>query len=112
MARVLAFVVGLRGDLSGKRFPVGDAPVTFGRGDDNDIVIHDPAVSRLHAELRHEADGFVISDRGSSNGTKVNGVVITTQRLQPGDEITIATHPFGFEGLDAGAATVVVSSLR
>ncbi len=112
MARVLAFVVGLRGDLSGKRFPVGDAPVTFGRGDDNDIVIHDPAVSRLHAELRHEADGFVISDRGSSNGTRVNGVVITTQRLQPGDEITIASHPFSFEGLDAGAATVVVSSLR
>jgi hypothetical protein len=112
MARVLAFVVGLRGDLSGKRFPVGDAPVTFGRGDDNDIVIHDPAVSRLHAELRQEADGFVISDRGSSNGTRVNGVVITTQRLQPGDEITIASHPFSFEGLAAGAATVVVSSLR
>ena len=109
---MLAFVVGLRGDLSGKRFPVGDAPVTFGRGEDNDIVIHDPAVSRLHAELRQEADGFVISDRGSSNGTRVNGVVITTQRLQPGDEITIASHPFSFEGLDAGAATVVVSSLR
>jgi hypothetical protein len=112
MARVKAFVVGLRGDLSGKRFPVGDAPVTFGRGDDNDIVIHDPAVSRLHAELGQEADGFVISDRGSSNGTRVNGVVITSQRLQPGDEITIASHPFSFEGLDAGAATVVVSSPR
>jgi FHA domain len=109
---VKAFVVGLHGDLAGKRFPVGDAPVTFGRGEDNDVVIHDPAVSRLHAELRLEADGFVISDLGSSNGTRVNGVDITTQPLQPGDEITIASHPFSFEGLDAGAATVVVGSLR
>ena len=72
-----ASVVGLQGDLAGKRFAIGDAPVTFGRGE-NDIVIADPSVSRLHAEIRQEADGFVIADRGSSNGTWVNGVVITT----------------------------------
>jgi hypothetical protein len=105
--------VGLQGDLVGKRFPIGNARVTFGRGEDNDIVIPDPAVSRLHAELRPEGDGFVIADRGSANGTKVNGEVITTRRLQPGDEITIATHLFGFEAaLDAGTATVAVNSLR
>ncbi|HEY1819671.1 MAG TPA: FHA domain-containing protein [Trebonia sp.] len=110
-----ATVVGLQGALAGRRFPVGDAPVTFGRGEDNDIVIPDPAVSRLHAELRQEADGFVVSDQGSANGTEVNGDTITTHRLRPGDEITIATHRFGFEALDAGAVTVVgtldVSSL-
>ena len=108
-----AIVVGLQGDLVGKRFPIGNARVTFGRGEDNDIVILDSAVSRLHAELRPEGDGFVIADRGSANGTKVNGEVITTRRLQPGDEITIATHLFGFEAaLDAGTATVAVNSLR
>jgi pSer/pThr/pTyr-binding forkhead associated (FHA) protein len=93
---VRAFVVGLHGDLAGKRFPIGHAPVTFGRGEDNDIVIADPAVSRLHAELTQEADGFVLTDKGSSNGTRVNGVKITTQHLRPGDEITIATHRFTF----------------
>jgi hypothetical protein len=112
---VKATVVGLQGALAGRRFPVGDAPVTFGRGEDNDIVIPDPAVSRLHAELRQEADGFVISDRGSANGTEVNGDTITAYQLRPGDEITIATHRFAFEALDAGAVTVVgtldVSSL-
>jgi pSer/pThr/pTyr-binding forkhead associated (FHA) protein len=110
---VKAIVVGLQGDLAGKRFPIGHAPVTFGRGEDNDIVILDPAVSRLHAELSQEGDGYVIADRGSANGTKVNGTVITTHRLRPGDEITIATHRFGFEeALAAGDATVRVNSLR
>jgi hypothetical protein len=110
---VRAIVVGLDGDLAGKRFPIGHAPVRFGRGEDNEIVIPDPAVSRLHAELRLEGDAFVIADRGSSNGTKVNGAVIATRRLMPGDEIAIATHRFGFEAvLEAGAATVAVNSLR
>ena len=107
-----ASVVGLHGILSGVRFPVGDAPVTFGRGEDCDIVIADPAVSRHHAELRQEADGFVITDRGSSNGTRVNGVKITIQHLRPGDEIAIATHRFAFEGLDAAAVTMPVTSLH
>jgi hypothetical protein len=105
--------MGLNGDLAGKRFPIGHAPVTFGRGEDNGIVIADPAVSRLHAKLWQEGDGFVIADLGSANGTKVNGAVITTHYLRPGDEIAIATHRFGFEAaLEAGAANVAVNSLR
>jgi hypothetical protein len=98
--------MALHGPLAGKRFPIGDAPITFGRGEDNDIVISDPAASRLHAELRQEADGFVIADLGSANGTQVNGNAITTHRLRPGDEIIIASHRFAFESLDAGAVTV------
>jgi hypothetical protein len=109
---VKATVVGVHGDLAGQRFPVGDSPVTFGRGEDNDIVISDPAVSRVHAELRQEADGFVIADRGSANGTRVNGVIITAERLRPGDEIEIAHHRFTFEAIDAGAVTVAANAKR
>jgi hypothetical protein len=110
---VKAFVVGLHGDLDGKRFPIGKKPVTFGRGDDNDIVIPDGAVSRRHAEIRQEGDEFVITDLGSANGTKVNGAEISKQPLRPGDEISLATHHFAFEAaLDAGTETVAVNSLR
>jgi hypothetical protein len=109
---VKAFLVGLHGDLDGRRFSIGHRAVTFGRGEDNDIVIPDPAVSRQHAELRQEGDGFVIADLGSANGTKVNGTVITTQRLRPGDEISISSHRFAFEAvLEAGTETVAVNSL-
>ena len=109
-----AFVVGLHGDLAGKRFPIGSKkPLTFGRGEDNDIVIADGAVSRHHAEIKAEDDGFVISDLGSANGTKINGVEVTTGRLRPGDEISVATYRFGFEmALDAGTETISVDPLR
>ena len=102
---VKATVVGVQGDLAGRRFAIGDAPVTFGRGE-SDIVIADRSVSRLHAEIRQEADGYVIADRGSSNGTWVNGAAITSHRLRPGDEIMIAGQRFKFEV--AGEETTVL----
>ena len=102
-----ASVVGLQGDLAGKRFVVGSASVTFGRDADNKVIIADPSASRLHAELRQEADGYVIADRGSSNGTKVNGVAITTHRLRPGDEIQIGDQKFTFEVSETSELQVV-----
>jgi hypothetical protein len=108
---VKANVVGLQGDLAGKRFVIDGGPVTFGRGEDNDIVIADPSVSRLHAELRQEADGYVIVDRGSSNGTWVNGAAITAHRLRSGDEIMIAGQRFRFEpSAEATDVTVPLSA--
>ncbi len=47
-----------------------------GRGGRNEIRIGDTEVSRQHAEI-HCSDGlFVLSDRGSANGTFVNGTLI------------------------------------
>lgn len=103
MGAVRFSVLGLRGDLTGKRFEVGNAPVTFGRDEDNDIVVADPSASRLHAELRQEADGHVLVDRRSSNGTWVNGVAITSHRLRSGDEIVIGDQAFRFEVSDPAA---------
>jgi len=108
---VKATVVGHRGDLAGKRFPIGGEPVTFGRDEDSDIVIADPSVSRLHAVLRQEADGYVITDRGSQNGTWVNGARITTHHLRPGDEIMIAGQKFSFELSSSGDVTVALGAV-
>ena len=38
------------------------------------LVLADPNVSRNHAEIRPQGDGFVVVDLGSTNGTRVNGV--------------------------------------
>jgi hypothetical protein len=111
---VEAAVIGLEGALAGRRFVVGSVPLTFGRGEENDIVLPDPAVSRVHAELRQEGEDIVIADRGSSNGTWVNGTSITTHRLRPGDEIQIAEHKFTLDLDDAEPrdATVQVDRWR
>jgi hypothetical protein len=105
---VNAAVIGLEGDLAGRRFAIGAAPLTFGRGEENDIVLSDPAVSRVHAELGRVGDHYVITDRGSANGTWVNGTAITSCRVKPGDEIQIAEFRFGLEVGAASAQTATV----
>jgi hypothetical protein len=99
-------LVALEGGLAGRRFEIGGAPVAFGRDEDNDIVIADPSASRLHAELRQEADGYVLTDRRSSNGTWVNGVAISAHHLRSGEEIQIGGQKFRFEVSDPGATVV------
>ncbi|MDA1349166.1 MAG: FHA domain-containing protein [Chloroflexi bacterium] len=52
--------------------------VILGRGADNDLDIDDKTVSRRHALVIETADGYVIKDLGSANGTVVNGTMIAT----------------------------------
>ena len=96
-----ATVVGLEGGLTGRKFVAGSEPLTFGRGDENDIVLTTSSASRLHAELRHEAAGYVLYDRGSTNGTWVNGASVTVRPLKSGDQIQIGDEVFRFDTLDA-----------
>jgi len=115
VSAVKATVVGLQGDLAGRKFSIGSSPVTFGRGEDADIIVADLAVSRLHAKLEQGADGYLLTDLGSSNGTWVNGAAITfPMRLRPDDEIRIGNHLFRFEAAGAeldSSVTAVVPAL-
>ena len=108
---MIAAVVGLKGDLVGKRFAIGSRPITFGRDDENDVILTTSLASRIHAELRPEAGRYVLYDRGSSNGTWVNGASITERQLQPGDLITIGDGVFRFEAADM-RSTVLTGSPR
>jgi 2-polyprenyl-6-methoxyphenol hydroxylase-like FAD-dependent oxidoreductase len=96
-----ATVAGLEGGLAGKKFAVDREPLTFGRGEENDIVLTTSSASRLHAELRREATGYVLYDRGSTNGTWVNGASITVRPLKSGDQIEIGDEIFRFDVLDS-----------
>jgi pSer/pThr/pTyr-binding forkhead associated (FHA) protein len=110
---VEATVVGVQGSVKGKQFTLGDEPITFGRGDQNDIVLPNERASRVHAELRREDGAYLIEDQGSRNGTWVNGVRVTTQQLQPGDEIVIGDDLFRFElaGVDSATRIAPVRSV-
>jgi len=102
-----ATIVGLRGELAGKRFTVGSEPITFGRGSENAVVLTTPSASRIHAELRQEADRYILYDRGSTNGTWVNNDLVTVHELNSGDRITIGDEVFRFETIEAQTATRV-----
>ena len=68
----------------------------IGRTPDNDVVIDNLAVSRLHAVIEAEKGVFHIKDCDSLNGTEVNGVRVAKRELKDGDEISIAKHTILF----------------
>jgi hypothetical protein len=69
---------------------LGEGRTTIGRAPGNDVVVLDPAVSKLHAVLETYASEWCIRDLDSANGTFVNGRAVTGEtRLRPGDEIVL-----------------------
>jgi hypothetical protein len=90
--------VGALVTADGHRIEIPLDPITIGRHPDCDIVLPNEEVSRQHAEVRREEDGFVLVDLGSLNGTKVNGAGVRAPRqLQDGDSIVIGAHTIRFE---------------
>lgn len=66
-----------------------------GRGSSCDLVLADLTVSRVHAELRRDAEGWLVVDLGSLNGTRVNGWrLVGPARVRPGDEISFGDCAF------------------
>lgn len=62
---------------------------TLGRRNTNDIMISDNAVSGNHCEFIAEEDKIIIRDLNSTNGTLLNGEVITAEEIKTGDLIIV-----------------------
>ncbi|MCS7080462.1 MAG: FHA domain-containing protein [Chloracidobacterium sp.] len=74
-----------------KLFAQGATPgrLTIGRAPDNDIQLDMPQVSKHHAVLGRDAQGFTLEDLGSTNGVYVNGRRTVRCRLQPTDVVQL-----------------------
>jgi hypothetical protein len=77
-------------------FPLETVVINIGRREDNHLVVDDPRVSRLHAQLRIVRGQFVIFDLDSTGGTFVNGQRIHQYALRAGDVISLAGVPLVF----------------
>lgn len=85
----------------GREYTVGAAPLTIGRDAASNVVVTGSEVSRHHAEIRSDAEGYVLADL-SANGTFVNGERIgKTHSLARADVIRIGNDEFRFYA-DAG----------
>lgn len=67
------------------------ATISFGKDEENDIVLEDAAISSRHGQFSFKDEAFYITDLESTNGTLVNGKEISSHRLQSGDQIEIGT---------------------
>jgi pSer/pThr/pTyr-binding forkhead associated (FHA) protein len=99
-ANALAAVAGDEACLvirrAGETYPLRGAHAAIGRHPDAAIFLDDVTVSRNHALLEREGDGWVIVDEGSLNGTYVNRRRGERVKLSDGDEIQIGKYKLTF----------------
>jgi hypothetical protein len=75
--------------------PAGLTRILVGRAPGCNFILTDLTVSRFHAELYREERGWMVSDLGSMNGTRVNGWRLTGPApVRPGDEIGFGNLTF------------------
>ncbi len=97
----LASLLVRTGAMKGSRLPVRVPVVNIGRADFNDIVLSEPSVSTSHAKLQRRDDIWVLSDLGSTNGTFVEGEIVTGETaLTPGTTLRFGDVAVLFEPLD------------
>jgi two-component system response regulator HydG len=85
--------------------PLSDVELTIGRDAASSIHLEDPAVSSRHCAIVSDGGRFVLRDRGSTNGTFVNGKAAAQVDLKHGDEIQVGHVRFCFL-IEEGAAPV------
>ncbi len=61
--------------------------LVIGRGRSADLVVAEATISRAHAAIGFDDEGFYVQDLGSTNGTSVNGGPVQRQVLKSNDEI-------------------------
>lgn len=82
--------------------PLTASEITLGRDENNDIVLADPKVSRLHARLACSDQGCILIDAGSANGTFVNGQRLERVTLRSDDLIKLGHSTLRFEAASPG----------
>lgn len=108
---MLSVIVGRTGPFTGQSVVLGEAPLTFGRKSDNDVIIVSVSASRFHAEITAENGTYVLRDRGSRNGTYVNEQRVELHELTPGDTIRIGDETFLFETQEAVETVMDLSQM-
>jgi sigma-B regulation protein RsbU (phosphoserine phosphatase) len=94
-------LVFLAGPIAGRRFKLGEGEYVIGRRSDCQVFVPDMRVSRQHARLWKDGDGWILEDLGSNNGTYVNGVRVQhSTTVRHDDEITIANNRIRVEARD------------
>ncbi len=87
---------------------LGKEPISIGRSEEADVVVHDAKVSRLHCGIRYQEGEYFIKDLQSRNGTFVNNEQIRDMKLTLGDRIRVGSSIFTFtKELGKGTQTVL-----
>lgn len=90
-----ATAIVLSGFYEGLEMALDRERIVIGRGRKADLALAEATISRAHAAVGFDAEGFFVEDLGSTNGTMVNGAPIRKQRLKNDDEIQLGKLRIG-----------------
>jgi len=76
--------------INRQMIPLEKKETRIGRQLDNDVVFHEEAISRFHAEIRYEGGKYVLYDNNSTAGTYVNSKRVERCVLNSGDLISFS----------------------
>ncbi|HQW82148.1 MAG TPA: FHA domain-containing protein [Pseudomonadota bacterium] len=96
MAPPKAVLRGVSGPYFGKVIAIAGR-LSIGRGNDCDLVLDEPEMSRRHAMVEATPAGIWLRDLGSANGTYVNGVQVRDAVLFTGDQLAFDRNRFLIE---------------
>ncbi len=104
---VLVYAGSIDSPDVGHRFELAGEELIIGRSSDAGIQVDRDSVSRRHARLSRQGDGWVVADLQSTNGSYINDMPIREHRLQSGELLKIGNAIFRFlapPGLEAALA--------
>ena len=89
----------MSGPQTGRSVEVSKATFSVGKGDECDLVITDPTVSRVHFVIEQQQGAYVIRDNTSTNGTWIDQFRIREAYLRPGVVLRAGQVQLKFESL-------------
>jgi pSer/pThr/pTyr-binding forkhead associated (FHA) protein len=90
-----ASAIVLSGFYEGLEIALDRERIVIGRGRKADLALAEATISRAHAAVGFDADGFYVEDLNSTNGTRVNGAPVVKQQLKNDDEIQMGKLRIG-----------------
>lgn len=108
----MATLFVMQGRDKGKRFELRDDSLTLGRDPSNRIQLNDTEISRRHAEIRREEDGYFLTDLQSSNGTFVNTERVDERALKSGDRVLLGKTLMIFTSADDRSSHNIVHDVN
>jgi hypothetical protein len=92
LAPGVGLLVVRTGADAGASFRLDNPTTAIGRHPDSDVFLDDITVSRRHAVIERDDEGYAVRDAGSLNGTYVNRKRVDDARLRYGDEVQIGRY--------------------
>ena len=80
-------LVVIKGSQRGTEFVISGDTFKVGKAPENDLVLADETVSRVHFEIARDAKGYLVRDMKSTNGTFLDGDEVKEAYLRAGSVI-------------------------